>query len=109
MKSDYIKHRITNTVNIQKIVTLHYFEFETNFTSKGESHGFWEMIYADKGELTITAGSKTFTLLQGECFFHKPNEFHIHSTNAKTAPNIFIISFVCNSPCMKFFKGKRIL
>jgi len=108
MKSEYIKHRIANIINIQKIVTLHYFEFEMDFASKGESHDFWEMVYADKGELQVSAGNQTFTLLPGECFFHKPNEYHVHRANGKTAPNIFIISFVCNSQGMKQFRGKRI-
>ena len=108
MKTDYIKHKISNIFYIQKIVTLHYFEFEKNFASKGESHNFWELIYADKGNIKVTAGNRNFILSQGECFFHKPNEFHLHSADGQIAPNIFIISFVCNSESMKFFKSKKI-
>lgn len=108
MKIDYEKHRITNIINIQKIVSLHYFEFERNFASKGESHNFWEIIYADKGNLQIKAGNKEFILAQGECYFHKPNEFHVHKADGHVAPNIFIISFVCNSQSMKFYRSKKI-
>ncbi len=104
----YIKHKIANIINIQKIVTLHYFEFERSFRSKGESHDFWEMIYADKGDLHIKLKNKELTLSQGECYFHKPNEFHTHYANGIVAPNIFIISFVCNSQSIKIFKGKKI-
>ena len=84
--------KIANIINIQKIVTLHYFEFERSFRSKGESHDFWEMIYADKGDLQVKLKNKEFTLSQGECYFHKPNEFHTHYANGVVAPNIFIIS-----------------
>jgi len=104
----YIKHKIANIINIQKIVTLHYFEFERSFRSKGESHDFWEMIYADKGDLQVKLKNKEFTLFQGECYFHKPNEYHTHYANGVVAPNIFIISFVCNSQSIKIFKGKKI-
>lgn len=107
MKTSYIKHKIANIINIQKIVTLHYFEFAPDFSSKGESHDFWELIYADKGDLQIKLKNKEFTLARGECYFHKPNEFHIHRANGVVAPNIFIISFVCNSESINFFKSKK--
>ncbi|MBO5060963.1 MAG: AraC family transcriptional regulator [Clostridia bacterium] len=108
MKTDYVKYKIANIINIQKIVTLHYFEFECTFNYKKESHDFWEMVYVDKGKLQVKAGNRELTLSQGECFFHKPNEFHMHSANGVVAPNIVIISFVCNSQSMKFFKSKHI-
>ena len=108
MKSDYIKHNINNIINIQKIVTLHYFEFDRNFYFAGESHDFWEMVYVDKGVLQIKTSKSEFSLPQGECYFHKPNEFHIHKADGVTAPNVFVISFVCRSESMKFFKYKQI-
>lgn len=108
METEYRKHRIVNLLSIQKIVTLHYFEFDRHFHSKGESHDFWELVYADKGDLEVTAGEKTFTLAPGECCFHKPNEFHRHSANGIVAPNIFILSFVCHSQSMQAFCHKQI-
>lgn len=109
MKNDYIKHKIVNIINIQKIVTVHYFEFDRNFSFEGESHDFWEMVYVDKGVLRVTANKNEFVLSQGECYFHKPNEFHIHRADGVNAPNAFVISFVCNSESMKFFKKKQII
>ena len=44
----YIKHKLANTINITKIVTMHYFEFDKNFHFPGESHDFWEMVYGDE-------------------------------------------------------------
>ncbi|MBO4898309.1 MAG: helix-turn-helix domain-containing protein [Clostridia bacterium] len=108
MKNNYIKHKIENTINIPKIVTIHYFEFDKNYAFEGESHDFWEIIYVDKGFIRVTANKKEFTLSQGECCFHKPNEFHCHKADGVTAPNIFVISFVCNSDAMRFFRNKQI-
>lgn len=108
MKTKYIKHNIPVLINISKIVTVHYFEFDKKFNSDGESHDFWELVYADKGEINIIAGNENIILKQGEAYFHKPNEFHKISANGMVAPNVFIISFVCNSNAMDFFKNKKI-
>lgn len=107
MNSDYAKHRIKNLVGINKIVSIHYYELGKNFHFDGESHNFWEMVYTDVGEVEITANGKTVCLKQGEIIFHKPNEFHtLKSTD--TASNVFVISFVCSSKNMNFFKDKII-
>lgn len=108
MKAVYVKHQIVNLFPISKIVTIHYFEFDKDFVSSGESHDFWEFVYVDKGEAIVTAGKQELTLKQGEGYFHKPNEFHRLSANSVTAPNIFIVSFVCNAKSMSFFKNKKI-
>ncbi len=107
MKLNYIKHKIANLLSINKIVTIHYYELHRNFRYDGESHNFWEMVYVDSGEVEITANNKPLTLKQGEVIFHKPNEFHTLGTNEKSTANVFVISFVCSSESMKFFKGKK--
>lgn len=94
-------------INISKINTIFYYEFIKSFEFKGEKHDFWEMVYVDKGEVIITANENEFVLKQGEVVFHKPNEFHGIRANKIVAPNVFIISFVCKSPAMKFFNNRR--
>jgi AraC-like DNA-binding protein len=103
----YFKHKLENLINVSKIVTIHYFEFEKNFKSIGESHDFWELVYAEKESLVCTADGKTIPLAQGEILFHKPNEFHTLAANGKNAPNVFILSFVCKSDAIAFFENKK--
>jgi AraC-like DNA-binding protein/quercetin dioxygenase-like cupin family protein len=105
---DYYKHKLKIPVNITKIVTIHYFEFSQNYKYAGESHNFWEMVYADKGNIVVQAGNTRLLLKQGEAFFHKPNEFHTLESDGVTAPNIFIVTFVSNSKAMSVFKGAKI-
>lgn len=106
MKALYIKTKFSNTINISKIITVHYYEFDQNFSYNGEKHDFWEMVYIDKGQVEITTDNNTFLLSQEEILFHKPNEFHsIRSFNS--SPNFFVLSFECNSPQMKNFENYK--
>ena len=103
MKVNYIKYEIPNLITINKIVTIHYYEFDKNFVFHGEKHDFWEMVYIDKGRVQVRSDENYLTLSQGEIVFHRPNEFH--SIKAlDSAPNFFVVSFVCNSPLMLYLE-----
>lgn len=103
MKAIYVKTALESILNVSKIVTIHYYEFDKNFIFDGETHNFWEMVYIDKGEVLVRQDEEEHILRQGEIIFHKPNEFHsIRAHNS--SPNFFVISFVCNSPAMRYFE-----
>lgn len=103
----YYKYKIENLLVISKIITIHYFEFDRNFRSKGEAHDFWELVYADKGGVCCTADGAETVLREGEVLFHRPDEFHTLSANGRQAPSVFIISFETKSEAMPFFCGKH--
>ena len=103
MKPSYIKTQLSNIINISKIVTIHYYEFDSSFIYDGEKHDFWELVYIDKGQVEIQCDNKKIILSQGEIVFHCPNEFHaIRALNSN--PNFFVISFVSNSAAMTYFE-----
>lgn len=52
----YVKTTLQHSIDIDAIITLHYFEYMKNFEFKGESHNFWEFLYVDKG--TVWCGIK---------------------------------------------------
>ncbi len=93
---------------INKIYSIHYFEYMSDFQFAGETHNFWEMLVVDKGEVDVTAGDKNLVLNRGEIIFHKPNEFHSLRANGKIAPNLVVVSFECNSPAMSFFEEQTL-
>lgn len=104
MKATYIKTKLQTLINVSKIVTIHYYEFDRNCVFEGERHDFWEMVYVDKGCVQIMQDEEQILLKQGRILFHKPNEFH--SIRAyQSAPNFFVISFVCDSPAMRYFEA----
>ena len=108
MRNLYYKHKVENLLNISKIVTVHYFEFDPSFQSRGESHDFWELVYAVKSPVICTANGNVITLEEGEVLFHKPNEHHTLAADGEHAPNVFIISFECKSEAIRFFENKHL-
>ncbi len=102
----FYKHKISNFVNVQKIVTVHYQEPEKNYVSKDEQHDFWEINYADKRDIRIVTDNDSVLLKQGEMIFIKPNQPHRIECLGEEA-NIFIISFECRSESMRFFEDKH--
>lgn len=92
-------------LNISDIITIHYFEYTSTYQFIGESHDFWEFLYVDKGEVEVMAGNDSHSLTRGQIIFHKPNEFHSVKANGRIAPNLVVISFQCNSPCMEKFEN----
>lgn len=97
---------LNEDIVIKKLYTVHYFEFSKEYRFIGEKHNFWEMVYADKGDVTATAGDKEIKLNRGNVIFHKPNEWHNLCADGVTAPNIAIVTFECKSEAMKFFENK---
>lgn len=106
MKTSFIGHKISNIIPVDEIDTIHYFELDKDFQSRGETHDCWEFVYVDKGVIIAEADGVRHVLNQGDGIFHKPDEYHNHSANNIVAPNIFIITFVCKSQSMEYFQGR---
>lgn len=104
--SDFIKNKLNSTLIVSEIVTVLYFKFTKDYMFPGEAHNFWEFIYIDKGELIITSGDQLYILKAGELAFHKPNEFHSIRANGIVPPNVIVVTFICKSRYMDFFKNK---
>lgn len=99
----YIKTRPKTVIDVAKIVTIHNYEFGSNFVFQGETHDFWELVYIDKGSVAVRRDEEELILKQGQIIFHRPNEFH--SIRAMdSSPNFFVISFVSASLAMASFE-----
>ena len=95
-----------NSINIRSIISIHYFEYMSDFTFPGEQHDFWELVCVDKGEIQAVADNKTVTLKHGSIIFHQPGEFHNVVTNGRISPSLIVIGFDCRSHAMKRFAGQ---
>lgn len=102
----YTKALLNNVLEINGVYSVHYFEYMKNFVFPGESHPFWEIVYADKKSLVITAGEQEIVLEPGHLFIHKPDEFH--SIRCDSAANSVIFSFDCDSAELMAISGRVI-
>ena len=95
---------LEDSVTINRIISVHYFQYMSDFSFPGESHDFWELVCVDRGEIDALAGDRRLTLKKGNILFHKPNEFHNVLTNGKVSPSLVVIGFECHSPAIKSFE-----
>lgn len=98
---------VTSKINIDSLITIHYFEYQKDFVFKGERHDFWEFLYVDKGEVLVDSNDEKFILGQGEIIFHQPNDFHSVICDGNISPDLIVISFESSSESMEFFKNRR--
>lgn len=94
-------------VAVDKLYSVHYFEYTGSYAYPGERHDFWELLYVDKGSLLVTAGERRLRLERGQAVFHAPGEFHAFSA-AGVAPDLVVAGFGCDSPAMDFFRDRTI-
>lgn len=84
-------------MNVSRIANIHYFEFTNEYHTDIDSHNFCELIYVDKGTLTVSADNFKGDLSVNQLIIHRPDEVHSLSTSDSVAPNVIIIGFECMS------------
>ena len=52
-------------INLTSLFTIYEKTFVDDYYFTGESHDFWEFVYADKGEVYVTAGEEEKLLKKG--------------------------------------------
>lgn len=102
----YISTVLKEELKIDRIITIHYFEYMKNFSFQGESHNFWEIACVDKGEVQFRADERIYSLKRGDCIFHKPMEFHAIQSIGNSALNLVVLSFESSSEAMHYFEEK---
>lgn len=105
----YIRIPLKNILNVNRIITLYRFEFAPDYSTVGERHDFWELVYVHEGKLGLQGGETMHQLTSGEMILHKPNEFHRVECDGQHSAKVFIVSFECHSNAMRFFYDKVFL
>ncbi len=102
----YIRVPLNNILNVDRIITLYRFRFAPDYSTVGEAHDFWEMVYVDEGEVGLMGGDVMHRVVAGELVLHKPNEFHRVVCDGEHEAKVFIVTFECHSNAMRFFYDK---
>ena len=53
-------------IHIDRIYTIHYFEYKSDFHFAGERHNFWEFQCVDKGKAEIETDNGIYHLTSGQ-------------------------------------------
>lgn len=73
-------------LHISKVVTIHYFEYTSDYSFPGETHDFWEFLCVDKGEVNVVAGDKPYSLKKIRLFFTSRMSFTTSPQTEKMLP-----------------------
>ncbi len=103
-----IREKENESLVIDAITSIHYFEFDDSFEDSLETHRQWELVYVDRGECVVISDGERINLGQGEMYFHKPYEPHMLELIKGNAPNVFIITFLSSSSAMRYFEERKI-
>ena len=97
--SRYVFTKMQNVLTVDEIITIFHFSENPTFRFDGESHGFWELMYVERGELILNPNTARERVIKaGEMIIYPPNFFHSHCANKKDPVNIIVTSFTCQSP-----------
>lgn len=86
----YVPTVMKRELSVDSIISIHYFEYTPDFFFPGESHGCWELVYCDKGELIAFAGGDRQVLSEGQAYLHPPHQFHRVETQGGSANSVII-------------------
>ena len=89
----YVRHPIRQDIQVRDLVTIHYFEYSKDYQYPGEQHDFWEIMYADRGSISVKCGENEHRLSRGDMILLPPNSFHNLRSDGTAPSNAFIISF----------------
>ena len=88
---------------ITRIANVHYFEFTSEYQTIDDSHNFCELLYVDKGSISVYADNYSGILSNNQLIIHKANEIHSLKCNENIFPHVIIIGFECQSEELNIF------
>ncbi len=101
-----MRNTVKEEIRINGFISIYYFENDKEFYHEPEQHNFWEMVYVDNGEIIAVTDGVGQPLCAGQAIFHVPNDVHSHISNKKVPNNMFVVTFLTDSPAMDFFRKK---
>ena len=90
-------------MTVSRIANIHYFEFTSEYQTADDSHNFCELLYVDKGSISVYADNYSGILSDNQLIIHKANETHSLRCNENIFPHVIIIGFECPSEALSVF------
>ena len=94
----YVTKQLNDSIRVTGIVNLHFFEFGNDFTTEGERHPFYELVFVNSGRLYISSEDYSGWLNKDQLLIHRADTEHSLSCSSGDEPTVIIIGFECDSP-----------
>lgn len=99
----YVTKQLNDSIRVTGIVNLHFFEFDNDFTTEGERHPFYEMVFVNSGRLYISSEDYSGWLTKNQLVIHRGDTVHSLSCGSGDEPTVIIIGFECDSADIDIF------
>ncbi len=106
---EYVTKKLYDTLRVTGIVNLHFFTFDNDFTTVGERHPFYELVFVNAGRLRITSEDYSGELGKNQMIIHRAGAEHALTCGEGDVPSVIIIGFECDSAEIDCFSASPLL
>ncbi len=102
---EFVLNKLSETITVNEIANVHFFEFQKEFSTKNDKHPFSELIFVSSGTLFVKSEDFNGELKKGEMIIHPSNTYHSLSCFKDNSPTVIIIGFRCDSRELLYFSN----
>lgn len=103
----YLRHKITNVIDVKGLVALEYLDFEGKYKEYTEKHDFYELCYVERGAVSLLLEDREIQLSSGSVILISPNAKHTYSSREGNISRAFVTCFECQSHMLKFISDNE--
>lgn len=96
----YLRHRISNVIDVKELIALEFLDFEGKYKDYAESHDFWELCYVKNGEITLNLEDEKLKLTENQLILIAPNKRHSYFSERGNKNKAFVVCFDCFSQAL---------
>jgi len=105
----YVSKKLNDSLSVSGIVNLHFFEFSKDFSTVGERHPFYELIFINSGKMYVSSDDYTGYLGKHEMIIHRANSEHSLRCDSDGTLTVIIIGFESDSELLDSFSNEPLL
>ncbi len=89
----YLRHRISNAIDIKELIALEFLDFEGKYKNYVEAHDFWELCYIMDGHVTLSLEDRKMELSKHQLVLISPNKRHSYFSENGNQSRAFVVCF----------------
>lgn len=100
--------KFKDKINISKIYSLIFTFIKPGFTDTVEHHKYWEIVFVNQGEISVSAEDEIIELTSGDLIIHPPYQNHKIESFKEEKTKITICAFTESSNLLYKLKSYKI-